>query len=362
MTRGKKVFIIAGEVSGDVLGGELMRVALEKNPDMRFVGIGGDMMAAAGLKTLFSISDLSVMGVGEVMRKSRTLLERIRRAAAAIASEKPDVVLTVDSPSFASRVIKRARRAGARTKFYHVVAPMVWAWGARRAKKYAKIFDRLFCFFDFEKSYFEKYGLDTEVIGYPIYGIVRREMRNADKKYIALLPGSRMGEVSKVLPIYAAVTARRPEYDYAIPVTETTRDFIGRETKSWRVKPRLIPFAKRYDLYNETRFAVSVIGTATAELAIMRVPAVVVWRPSWLTAVVSRFVLKIKWKSLVNILAGKKIYPELNGREVTAENIIAEAERVDSEKIISELENVDHLWHRGDKSPMRIVADALVAN
>ncbi|MDR1071589.1 MAG: hypothetical protein LBL21_03035 [Rickettsiales bacterium] len=356
----KKIFIIAGEVSGDVLGGELMRAALDKNPDIRFVGIGGDMMAAAGLRTMFPISDLSVMGVGEVVGKSRMLLERIRRAADAVIAERPDVVLTIDSPSFASRVVRRARRAGAKTKFFHVVAPMVWAWGAGRAKKYAKVFDRLFCFFDFEKPYFEKHGLDATVIGFPIYDVVRRRaVSGMEKKYVALLPGSRMGEASKVLPVYAAFAAARPEYDYAIPVTETTRDFISRETASWPRPPRLVPFDKRYDLFNETKFAVSVIGTATAELAIMRVPAVVVWRPNWLTAMVSRFVLKIKWKSLVNILAGKGIYPELNGGKVTAENIESELRKMDVKKMTEELAAADKLWHRGGKSPMRIVADEL---
>jgi lipid-A-disaccharide synthase len=155
-----KVFIIAGEVSGDVLGAEIMQMAAAR---AEFSGVGGQMMSAAGLKSIFPISDLSAMGLFDVIKKSRTLLRRIKQTADAIVAAGPDIVLTIDSSSFAVRVIKRVRRGmsgGPVPRFYHVVAPMVWAWGRGRAKKYARIWDKLFCFFDFERPYFTKYGLD----------------------------------------------------------------------------------------------------------------------------------------------------------------------------------------------------------
>ena len=202
----KKVFIIAGEVSGDVLGGEIMRASGDQ---FDFAGIGGAEMKSAGLKSLFPISDLSVMGFVEVLKKSKTLLSRIRQTADAIAKRRPDVVLTIDSSSFATRVIRRVRRRGGQLpKFYHVVAPMVWAWGAWRAKKYARVFDKMFCFFDFEVPYFTKYGLDATAIGYPIYDVARRALKKSKKKYIALLPGSRMGEVSKMMPVFKELASR----------------------------------------------------------------------------------------------------------------------------------------------------------
>jgi len=185
----KKIFIIAGEVSGDVLGAEIVRAA-KMIGTMDFVGIGGESMLAAGLKSLFPISDLSVMGFAEVIKKSRVLISRIRQTADAIIREKPDIVLTIDSPSFAVRVIKKVRKNLATLpKFYHCVAPMVWAWGRNRAKKYAKIFDKLFCFFDFEVPYFAKFGLKTEAVGYPIYNVVaehqKSEIRNCPAPRLA---------------------------------------------------------------------------------------------------------------------------------------------------------------------------------
>ena len=140
-----KIFIIAGEVSGDVLGAKIMR----EMPGVNFVGIGGQYMGKAGLKSLFPMSDLSVMGVFEVLAHVRTLNGRIKETISAIIKEKPDIVLTIDSPGFAKSVIKGVRKKGTltTTKFYHVVAPQVWAWRPGRAKKYAKIFDKLYAFF-----------------------------------------------------------------------------------------------------------------------------------------------------------------------------------------------------------------------
>ena len=166
-----KVFIIAGEVSGDVLGARIMR----EMDDAAFVGIGGENMIGAGLKSLFPMSDLSVMGVIEVAAHARTLTRRINQTVDAIIEMRPDIVLTIDSPGFARSVIKKLRKMPAGRaliadglKFHHVVAPQVWAWRAGRAKKYAQTFDKLYAFFDFEVPYFTKYGLNTVADGHTI--------------------------------------------------------------------------------------------------------------------------------------------------------------------------------------------------
>ena len=155
------IFIIAGEVSGAVLGARIMA----EMPDAKFVGIGGENMMAAGLQSLFPMRDLAVMGVLEVAAHARTLLHRIHQTADAIIETKPDVVLTIDAPGFARNVITKVRKMPAGReliadgmKFHHVVAPQVWAWRPSRAKQYAEAFDKLYAFFDFEVPYFTKYG------------------------------------------------------------------------------------------------------------------------------------------------------------------------------------------------------------
>lgn len=362
-----KIFIIAGEVSGDVLGEKIIR-ALPR--EVKIAGVGGENMERAGSRlrgnnkfiSLFPMSDLAVMGVIEVLGKAKTLTRRIAITARAIEEFDPDIVLTIDSPGFAKRVIKRVR-GRVRAKFYHVVAPQVWAWGARRAKKFAKIFDRLYAFFDFEKPYFTKYGLDVVVVGHPIAdGLVASKMRAAVKN-IALIPGSRMSEIKKLLPIYRDVVGCCPNYKFFIPVVETTKKYIEKEIKNWRVQPELVAASARYKMFAKTDIAIAASGTVSAELAIMHTPAIVVYKMNKLTELLARLLVKIKWVSLVNILAQKSIYPELLGSAATAENIVCELNRLKSESarvaMIDGLAAMDKKW-RGNQSPAEIIVSDIV--
>lgn len=369
-----KIFIIAGEVSGDVLGAKIMR----EMPNAQFIGIGGENMQAAGLKSLFSISDLAVMGFVEVLAHARTLTSRIDQTVDAIIQQKPDVVLTIDSPGFAKRVVKKVREISASNgskrnilpRFYHVVAPQVWAWGAKRAKKYADTFDRLYAFFDFEKPYFTEYGLETVVIGHPIAdGLIDRvksdHSEKQDNKIIALIPGSRMSEVKKLLPVFRKVTetlAGNPDFKFVIPTVETTRDYITDQIQKWTVKPELIPSCQRYDLYENTYIAIAASGTVSAELAIMHIPTIVVYKMNPVTMWMAKFAVKIQWVSLVNILQQKGIYPELLGPDATPEKIIEQVHRLskssERKKMIQDLTAVDKKWRRyKNKTASAVIAE-----
>ena len=474
MKKKLKIFIIAGEVSGDVLGAKIMQALgsqfspplggsgdrrAPRGGSVEFAGIGGENMRAAGLKSIFPISDLSVMGFFEVIAHARTLTRRIRETADAIMKFQPDIVLTIDSPSFVKRVIKRVKIKGSRVsplfggsgaeraegglvsnnyaksppqsavrtappkrggtllpKFYHVVAPQVWAWGAGRAKKFAKIFDRLYAFFDFEKPYFEKYGLKTIAVGHPIAEIappaegplLRANRGGWSIKNIALIPGSRMSEVKKLLPLFKQVAEQVPllwnqsapqgrgglanyeikeekvstdynkawlnhpaalnsagtppqEGNFFIPVVETTREYIENEIKNWKVPVKIVPAVDRYKLFAKTDLAIAASGTVSAELAIMHIPAIIVYKMNPLTEFLARIFVKTKWVSLVNILLKKTVYPELLGRDATPEKIMIEIKKLESpearEKMISELAEADKLWRRGNSSPAKLIAE-----
>ncbi len=359
MKRKLKIFIIAGEVSGDVLGAKIMA----ELPGVEFIGIGGENMQRAGLKSLFPISDLAVMGFVEVLARAKTLTARINQAADAIVKEKPDVVLTVDAPSFATRVIKKVkseiRNQESEIKFFHVVAPQVWAWGPKRAKKFAKIFDRLYAFFDFEVPYFTKYGLDTIAVGHPIADGLKPSAKKFDprEQTVALIPGSRISEVKKLLPLMGAAARKlchqHPEvcYNFYIPVVETTEKYVRSQVNTWGIKPKMVPAAKRYEFFAKTDIAIAASGTVSAELAIMHIPAVIVYKMNWLTQFLAQFVIRVKWVSLVNILLNKTVYPELLGDGATIDNIFREIEKLSQsavrKKMISELKSADKLWHRG---------------
>ena len=372
MRNKKTIFIIAGEVSGDVLGANIMRAM----PDCKFIGIGGQNMCALGLKSLFPMSDLAVMGIVEVLANVRTLKKRINQTIKAIIETKPDLVLTIDSPGFARSVISGLRKTDAGNKliahglrFHHVVAPQVWAWRPGRAKKYAATFDRLYAFFDFEVPYFTKYGLDTVAVGHPISDniIGKYKAKNVGRgdKVVALIPGSRMTEVKKLMPIFREFVERVPDgYKFVIPTVETTDKFVRNAVSNWHIKPQIISSDARYELYERAFVAVAASGTVSAELAMMHVPAVIVYRMNWLTTIIGRILINVRWVSLINILLKKSVYPELLGIDANAENILKQFERIVNntdirKQMITDLKSADRLWRPDDFSVAERIANKI---
>ena len=363
-----KIFIIAGEVSGDVLGAKIMR----EMGGVEFVGIGGANMVAAGLDSLFPMSDLSVMGIVEVLSHARTLSARIKQTIDAIISEKPDIVLTIDSPGFARSVIngvKKRDNLSQKTKFYHVVAPQVWAWGAWRAKKYAKTFDKLYAFFDFEIPYFDKYGLKTVAVGHPIADGLNDYKKTNNEKIIALVPGSRMNEVKKLLPLFhktidMLVNCGYKDYKFVMPTVETTDAYIRHSIENWKNKPQLISSDKRYDLYANTYIAIVASGTVSAELAIMHIPTIVVYKMNLLTSMLAHILVKIRWVSLVNILMNKTIFPELLGQKANPNAVVNCLQNltlpVFRQNMIKDLKSADSKWTKNGKNAAAMIAQDIL--
>lgn len=373
-TKKLKVFIIAGEVSGDVLGGRIM----SQMPDAEFIGIGGENMQRAGLQSLFPMSDLSVMGIVEVVAHARTLTRRIKQTVQEIITQRPDIILTIDSPGFAKSVIKQLKKSESGQKlikkglkFHHVVAPQVWAWRSGRAKKYAKTFDKLYAFFDFEVPYFTKYGLDTVAVGHPIAdGIVGKykTKTKTDEKIITLVPGSRMSEVKRLLPLMRDVVDMMWRngymgYKFIIPTVETTQQYVRAETDKWPVKPVLVPADKRYDAYSKTYIAIVASGTVSAELAMMHIPTIVVYKMNPVTTWIGRRLIKVQWVSLVNILLNNGVYPEFLGGDATPEKVLNAVQQLTipsiRDKMVSALKSADKLWCRTDGGASALIAQHL---
>ena len=369
------VFIIAGEVSGDVLGAKIM----EQMPDARFVGIGGENMVQAGLKPLFPMGDLAVMGIVEVLAHAKTLTKRIKQTVDAIINEKPDIVVSVDAPGFAKSVIKQIRKNPDGQQliknglnFHHVVAPQVWAWRSGRAKKYARTFDKLYAFFDFEIPYFTKYGLDTVAVGQPIAdGIIGKydavKNKNTDK-IITLVPGSRMSEVKRLMPLMgdmANMLVRNgfSDYKFVIPTVETTREYVQDNVKNWLVKPELVPSAERYKQYSQTYIALVASGTVSAELAMMHVPTIVVYKMNPITTWIGKQIIRVKWVSLVNILLNSGVYPEFLGGRAKMEYIMDAFGQLTipsvRQKMVKQLQSADELWRKPGGSASQLIAQGI---
>ena len=332
-----KIYLIAGEPSGDLLGARFMRAVKEKaGNSVEFFGLGGEAMEGEGLKSLFDISELAVMGLVEVIPSIPRILRRIRQTVDDIVNIKPDVVMTVDSWSFSSRIHKALRRKKLGIPQIHYVAPQVWAWKKKRARTMHKYIDLLLTLFPYEPKYFTPYGLKTEFVGHPVIespavhadAAAFRQKHNipADKKIITVLPGSRRNEVSRLLPDFLEATdiLRQQHNDlfFVIPTVQTVAQSVKSAVKASGRDILVVETQEdRYGAFRSSTAAIAASGTVALELAICNIPHIIAYKVSPFTAFLARRFLKIQFVNLSNILIGREIVPELLQERCVAGNI-----------------------------------------
>ena len=316
------VYVIAGEPSGDVIGARLIE-ALRADGDIEVSGIGGPEMEAAGLQSLFPYDELAIMGLTEVLPSVPRILRRMRKTARDIERKQPDVIVTIDSPGFVFGVIRRLKSRNCPR--VHYVAPTIWAWRAGRVKKFRKHFDHLLALFSFEPPLFEAAGLDCSFVGHPIAeGAVasgngpafrQRHGIGTDEQVLCLLPGSRRGEVSRLGPVISEVLGllarSNPGARIVVPAAPNVRDAVGTLAVTWGDKVLVVDGAsERYDAFAASDLALAASGTVTLELAYAGVPTVVIYQVGKLTGEIARRMIRIEHVSIVNIVAGRLIFPE----------------------------------------------------
>ena len=316
------VYVIAGEPSGDVIGARLIE-ALRADGDIEVSGIGGPEMEAAGLQSLFPYDELAIMGLTEVLPSVPRILRRMRKTARDIERKQPDVIVTIDSPGFVFGVIRRLKSRNCPR--VHYVAPTIWAWRAGRVKKFRKHFDHLLALFPFEPPLFEAAGLDCSFVGHPIAeGAVasgngpafrQRHGIGTDEQVLCLLPGSRRGEVSRLGPVISEVLGllarSNPGARIVVPAAPNVRDAVGTLAVTWGDKVLVVNGAsERYDAFAASDLALAASGTVTLELAYAGVPTVVIYQVGKLTGEIARRMIRIEHVSIVNIVAGRLIFPE----------------------------------------------------
>ena len=339
------LFLIAGEPSGDALGASLMAGLRALIPGLRFSGIGGPLMEGQGLDSLFPISELSVMGLAEVLPRLPKLLARLRQASAAVAEAAPDALITIDSPDFCLRVAARARAADPTLKTIHYVAPTVWAWRPERARRMAAHVDHVLALFPFEPPWMQAAGMGCDFVGHPVAAWERpgddacAAFRadagiGADERLLLVLPGSRRGEVGRMLPVLAEVVrracARRPGLRVVLPAVAPLAAEIAAEVGSWPGRPVVLdprPLSpEAAEMRKRTAFAsadlaLAASGTVSLELAAMGVPMLIAYRFNWLTTRIVRRRVRLKSATLVNILTDSLAVPEFLFEACTADNI-----------------------------------------
>lgn len=321
-----KVFIIAGESSGDNLGAALMRAMKAKNSDIEFIGVGGDAMQKEGLKTIFPMQELSVMGIAEVLPKLFKILARIRQTIDAILQEKPNVVVTIDSPDFCFRVVKKLKSKTKAIPCVHYVAPSVWAWRPNRAKKVAQFLDCILTLLPFEPPYFEAHHLRAVFVGHPIVekSSARGDGNRFRKKYalkdsapiFCMLPGSRMSELSRLLGKFSETADKilhhHPDMVIVIPTLPHLKNYIEKFFVGRGINPILITSEEdKFDCFVASALALAASGTVSLELALADTPHIIAYKLSPVSAWVAKNFIKIPYVNLVNILLNRPVVPEL---------------------------------------------------
>ena len=339
-TRSLSIYIIAGESSGDFLGAMLIDNLQYLASNISFNGIGGPLMIDKGFESLFPIDDLNIMGLTEVLPRVPLVLRRINETIKHIIKLRPDIVITIDSPDFSFRVVKQLKHTN--SYLVHYVAPTVWAWRPKRAKKIAKIYHQLLTLFPFEPTYFEKEGLPATFVGHPLIesdldtgnseAFYKRNNIPRHAKIICFLPGSRYSEISKLLPIFVkALTRLRetwPDLYIVIPTVESLKPTILSMITGISNIHVVSKYEHKKDAYAASIAAVAASGTVTLELAIAKVPAIITYRVNPITAFIARRLLKIKHVSLINILINSNIFPELLQDKCKAETIAEELKQL----------------------------------
>ena len=320
------IYIIAGEPSGDLLASRLMRAILKEDPDTRFAGMGGETMKAMGFSSLFDISEISVMGILEVIPKLSLILKRVAQVTEDVRQKKPDVIVTVDSWGFVHQVLNRLKKMKVDIPKIHYVAPQVWAWKKGRAKTVARLTDKLMTLLPYEPPYFEKYGLDCTFVGHPVIENTANlpddhvEFRNRygipqDCTLITVLPGSRNSEINRLIPIYKQVLLKLvkdyPDLHLVIPSVEAIAGKVEAGFADLDIPHKIILGQyERYSAFKASRFAIAASGTVSLELTACGTPHIITYKFGFITNKILKHFAGTRYANLINILADKFVIPE----------------------------------------------------
>ena len=352
-----KIFIIAGEDSGDKLGSAIidgLREVTDVPP--KFVGIGGNGMISRGLESIFPMSELSVMGFVEIASKYKSLKKRLNQTISSILDEKPDILLTIDAPEFCFRVAKKVKLLNKNIAVAHYVAPTVWAWRSNRAKQISNFIDQILALFPFEPRYFHDVGVRCDFVGHPIVSETLADEESVtefkkaysltDEPVILCLPGSRKSEIDRLMPVFGETLEK---FSNALPnarfILPSTPDVYEYSKKFLDCMPKDIIFltpekfgVEKYLEFKKasfklSRLALAASGTVSLELAANNTPMVIGYDMNFLSRKIIGLMLKIDTVNLVNLVTGNRNIPECIGSNFNSEKLFLEMVRVYSNNL-----------------------------
>ncbi len=330
VARRLKICLVAGEESGDQLGFRLMQALRARAPEVEFFGVGGAAMQAQGLRSLFDIHDISVMGILPVIRRLPLLLRRIAETARAVVAERPDVLVIIDAPDFTHRVARKVRRAAPSIPIVDYVSPTVWAWRPGRARKMRAYVDHLLALLPFEpKAHATLGGPPTSYVGHPLmerlaeFRPASPAARDATPPLLLILPGSRRSEIARLLPVFGEalqkVAARVGDVRAVLPAVDRLAQDIELAVQGWPVKPEILRGeAAKLAAFRSARAALAASGTVTLELALAGVPMVAAYKMNALEFAIAVRVVRLASVLLPNIILDRLVVPEFLQEACTA--------------------------------------------
>ena len=338
--KSKKILLVAGEVSGDLHGAHLVEAIHRIDPEVQFLGVGGEGLERRGMRILYPAHSLSVVGLTEVFVKLRPILKALRRLKRSLEQERPDLVILIDFPGFNLWLAKIAHRRGIPILYY--ISPQVWASRPKRIKLIARVVKKMIVLFPFEVPLYEAAGVDVEWVGHPLLDIVKPTLPkekafqqfglDPNRRTIGLLPGSRIREIERLLPPLLAsahlLQKEIPELQFIIPLAPGIPHTIFASHMEKASVPVKVVEGFTYDVMNLSELLITASGTATLEGAILGKPMIIIYRVSSLTYWIGRAMIHVNHIGLVNLVAEKEIVPELIQKDVNPQKIAEEALRI----------------------------------
>ncbi len=324
-----RLYLIAGEASGDLHGSNLLKALHARQPGLSCRAWGGDLMQNAGATLVKHYRELAFMGFVEVAKNLRTILRNIEYCKQDILAFKPDALVLIDYPGFNLRIARWAKQQGIRVVYY--ISPQLWAWHASRAHAIRRDVDKLLVILPFEQAFFKEYGIEAEFVGHPLLDEIGQMLHQNEAKaapgtalpaQIALLPGSRKQEVSRILPRMLEATVYFPEYEFVVAGATSLPETYYRGFLAKYPKVRLVQ-GQTYQVLMQSRAALVKSGTSTLETALLDVPQVVCYAGNWLSYRIAKQLIKVKYIALVNLIMDQPLVRELIQDELNKENIRA---------------------------------------
>ncbi len=329
-----RYYLIAGERSGDLHGGNLLRSISKHDPQMTARGFGGGEMRQAGMDVTVHYEQLAFMGFLAVIANVRKISGFMRQCKSDIEGFKPDVLILIDYGGFNMRMAKWAKGKGIRVFYY--ISPKVWAWNTKRAWKLKATVDRMYCILPFEKEFFKKFDWEVDYVGNPVLDAVKKFRPHIDfkshhrldpnRKVVALLPGSRKMELRRMLPVMASVARRNPDYQFVVAAVSTLpRDMYAAIEQVPGVR---LVFESTYDLLAHADAALVTSGTATLETALFRVPEALLYKASLVEEKLVRAIIQVPYIGLVNLIVDKPTVREFIQKDMTTDMLHEELNRL----------------------------------